>query len=531
MDQPITLTSQLIEQITQWVAWDIRPGSVLHVGCGQGALVRSLREAGVPAWGIDAPERLGAPGAGVQAAGEAPAWCQAGDYTRPFDRPYDLVICLDVARQLPLAQADRLIQNICAHARAVLFSALPSAELVPGQSLSPGAWAARFAQHDLYRCLDEGELEAGAWVMLFRKQDASLPGLIEAYEDLLWQARQESTARRGVEVGLCADLTRREYDAQARADVRVREVWGKVEESEAQRLKVHQVLDELLASDTYRLMARVGVIRRRLIPLGSRREQWMDATLQNWAIFKRNGLKKTLKTSFERLVWKARITYYRRHLDPAQQGQPVTIEAVGEKPPLRSHQATVDIVVCVHNALADVQNCLTSVQEHSSQPYSLILVDDGSQAETCEYLAAYAGQHGCRLIRNDQARGYTFAANQGLRASTGDFVILLNSDTIVTAGWLERMVACAEADPQNGIVGPLSNTASWQSIPELSFGGDWADNLLPPDISIQQFGELVSRYAAGMYLQMKLLNGFCIMFRRGVIDEVGYFDEETFGAG
>ncbi len=77
--------------------------------------------------------------------------------------------------------------------------------------------------------------------------------------------------------------------------------------------------------------------------------------------------------------------------------------------------ATVDVIVCVHNALDDVRRCLESVYRWSSPPFSLILVDDGSGPETARYLAEFSESHGCRLIRNDPARGYTFAANQGLR--------------------------------------------------------------------------------------------------------------------
>ena len=62
-------------------------------------------------------------------------------------------------------------------------------------------------------------------------------------------------------------------------------------------------------------------------------------------------------------------------------------------------------------------------------------------------------------------------------------MVLLNSDTVVSPEWIDRLVACAESDPRIGVVGPLSNTASWQSIPELSADGDWAENPLEEGIS------------------------------------------------
>src|SRR5690606_36189016 len=133
-------------------------------------------------------------------------------------------------------------------------------------------------------------------------------------------------------------------------------------------------------------------------------------------------------------------------------GELLDVPAVQTRAPLETHRGTAAIVVCVHNALADVERCLESVVQHTTAPYSVILVDDGSEAPTRDYLAAFAAEHGATLLRNESATGYTRAANQGLREATADYVVLLNSDTIVTSGWLDRMIACAESDSEIGMV-------------------------------------------------------------------------------
>ena len=209
----------------------------------------------------------------------------------------------------------------------------------------------------------------------------------------------------------------------------------------------------------------------------------------------------------------------------------ILIEEISSPDPLVKHSATVDIIVCVHNAFYDVKQCLESVICYSSMPYNLILVDDGSQVETCKYLSDFANLQQAKLIRNEVARGYTFAANQGLKQSAADYAILLNSDTIVSPNWLDRMIACGESNSQIGIVGPLSNTASWQSIPELTYLGDWAENKLPQSMNVADMGRLVAKYSARLYPCIPFLNGFCLMIKRKVIQEIGYFDEVTFGAG
>ncbi len=198
-----------------------------------------------------------------------------------------------------------------------------------------------------------------------------------------------------------------------------------------------------------------------------------------------------------------------------------------------SHVQSVDIIICVHNAFDDVKNCIASTLSHTTEPYTIIIVDDGSQEETRDYLKqiANAYKHKITLLRNETARGYTFAANQGLKSSTADFVVLLNSDTIVTPYWIDKMVACGNISDTIGAVGPLSNTASWQSIPELENSGDWADNALPQNLSIEEMGNAVARINPHEYPSLPFLNGFCYMIKRSALKKVGFLDEDHFGRG
>lgn len=198
---------------------------------------------------------------------------------------------------------------------------------------------------------------------------------------------------------------------------------------------------------------------------------------------------------------------------------------------LVAHRQPVDVIVCVHNALDDVRRCLESVRQHTRAPYRLVLVDDGSDAPTRDHLAAFAQQHGALLLRNEVAQGYTLAANQGMRQSTAPYLVLLNSDTIVSQDWLDRMVMCAETDPAIGMVGPLSNTASWQSIPEIIRDGDWSDNPLPAGMDIADMAQWVAQTASQSYPRLNFLNGFCLLVKRSLIDRIGLFDEQVFGKG
>ena len=196
--------------------------------------------------------------------------------------------------------------------------------------------------------------------------------------------------------------------------------------------------------------------------------------------------------------------------------------------------AAVDVVVCVHNALDHVERCLASVVAKSTVPYRLIVVNDGSSAQTTARLRALADEtEQMELVETaDGPLGYTRAANCGLRASTADFVVLLNSDTVVPRLWLEGLLDAMASGDDVGAVGPLSNAASWQSVPErVSAEGDWMVNALPLGYGVDEYAELIHTLAPRNFPRVPLINGFCMMLRRSVLNRVGLLDEESFPKG
>lgn len=194
---------------------------------------------------------------------------------------------------------------------------------------------------------------------------------------------------------------------------------------------------------------------------------------------------------------------------------------------------SVDIVVCVHNALDDVRRCLHSVVANTPTGiYRLLIVNDGSDAACTLWLRKFASRHQAILLESETAQRYTKAANRGLRASDADYVILLNSDTIVPAGWLPPLIECGESDPAIGIVSPLSNAASYQSVPDVRDDtGDWAINALPEGFSVDDMAHAVARLSGCVFPRVPFLNGFCYAIKRAVIEKIGYLDEETFPNG
>jgi GT2 family glycosyltransferase/2-polyprenyl-3-methyl-5-hydroxy-6-metoxy-1,4-benzoquinol methylase/tetratricopeptide (TPR) repeat protein len=185
--------------------------------------------------------------------------------------------------------------------------------------------------------------------------------------------------------------------------------------------------------------------------------------------------------------------------------------------PLRDDGLT-SIVLVTHNQLAYTRGCLDSIRQFTDEPYELICVDNGSTDGTPRYLQSIDG---ARVILNSDNRGFPAAVNQGLEIAVGRQVLLLNNDTLVTTGWLRRMLDALHADPAVGLVGPTTNNISGEQQIPVGY-----DDLAQLD----GFAWDCGRRFAGQYQQTDRLVGFCLLISREVIQRIGVFDER-FGIG
>jgi GT2 family glycosyltransferase/Tfp pilus assembly protein PilF len=181
--------------------------------------------------------------------------------------------------------------------------------------------------------------------------------------------------------------------------------------------------------------------------------------------------------------------------------------------------ALTSIVILTHNNLADTRACLASIRQHTPQPHEIIVVDNGSTDGTVEALRRVPG---LRLIANATNIGFAAGCNQGLAVARGDFVVLLNNDTLVTPGWLAAMLRAMAERPTLGLVGPRSNNvAGVQRVPEAAEGY--------PE-GLERFAATFCAAHAGQATLVPRVIGFCMLIRRAVIQRIGGLDER-FGTG
>lgn len=187
----------------------------------------------------------------------------------------------------------------------------------------------------------------------------------------------------------------------------------------------------------------------------------------------------------------------------------------------------VDVVVPVYNAPDDVRRCVASVLARTSPGYRLVLIDDASPDPGVARVfaeIARAGHAHVELLVNERNLGFTGTANRGMGLSRRD-VVLLNSDTIVTEGWLDALVRCAASDPSIGTITPWSNNAEILSYPRFCVNNAWPDGGDPAPLA-----RAFARAAVPSYPDLPTGVGFCFFVRRAMLDAIGGFDP-AFGAG
>jgi O-antigen biosynthesis protein len=190
---------------------------------------------------------------------------------------------------------------------------------------------------------------------------------------------------------------------------------------------------------------------------------------------------------------------------------------------------SVDIVVPVYNAASDLTRCIESVLTHTRGDYRLMLIDDASTEGAVD---AYFSELKARalpfvqLLRNASNLGFTMTANRGIQAGRRHAdVVLLNSDTIVSRGWLDKLFLCAHSDPTIGTVTPFSNNAEICSLPRFCENNPWL-----PDTDPEPMVRALEQAAVPTYPDLPTGVGFCLYLRRSLIDTIGDFDP-VFGLG
>ena len=188
----------------------------------------------------------------------------------------------------------------------------------------------------------------------------------------------------------------------------------------------------------------------------------------------------------------------------------------------------IDVIVPVYRGQAETLACIDSVLRAANVARgNLIVINDASpDADLARALTAHAAEHGYRLLENSENLGFVQTVNRGMQLNDDNDVVLLNADTEVSDGWLDRLLAAAYSAPLVASVTPLSNNATILSLPTIK-----GAQTLPYGMDLKAINDLLQRENPGLTVELPTAHGFCMFIRRTALREIGFFDADTFGRG
>jgi GT2 family glycosyltransferase len=188
---------------------------------------------------------------------------------------------------------------------------------------------------------------------------------------------------------------------------------------------------------------------------------------------------------------------------------------------------TVDIVVPVYRGEAETRACLESLLASRLQtPHEITVIDDASpEPAISAWLRTLASKGRITLVAHAANRGFVATANEGMTLHPERDIVLLNSDTEVAQGWLDRLAAHS-ADPRVGTVTPFSNNATICSYPRTLERND-----LPKGETTASLDQAFAKANPRRAEEIPTAVGFCMYITRRCIEAIGSFDEARYGAG
>jgi GT2 family glycosyltransferase len=171
------------------------------------------------------------------------------------------------------------------------------------------------------------------------------------------------------------------------------------------------------------------------------------------------------------------------------------------------------IIILTFNKLKYTQQCIESIRKYTKpNNYEIIIVDNNSTDDTVGWLKQ---QTDIYTIYNTENMGFPSGCNQGIRVATGDEILLLNNDVMVTANWLENLRTALYSANDIGAVGPLGTNTYYQNF-EKNFNSM---------NELQAYANMYNKSNSDLWEERLRLIGFCMLIRKAVIEKIGLLDE------
>lgn len=185
---------------------------------------------------------------------------------------------------------------------------------------------------------------------------------------------------------------------------------------------------------------------------------------------------------------------------------------------------SISVVIPLHGGEDDIRACLSSLQtalpltgRGKLPKHEIIVVDNGSPDGALEVAKQFKG---VKFIELGENRGFAAACNIGAKAATGEFILFLNSDTVVPAAGLARLIESLMSSGVVGAAGPLTNRSGHHQQIDPTYASLGTMGLFAQDFAARSMPDR----------DVDMLVAFCLAIRKSTFEEIGGFDER-FGVG
>lgn len=183
-----------------------------------------------------------------------------------------------------------------------------------------------------------------------------------------------------------------------------------------------------------------------------------------------------------------------------------------------------DIIVPIYNSPEWVKLCIYSLIKNTPKEYinKIILMNDNSDEMTCKCIRnleeKYKQEYNIIVSKNEKNLGFIKNVNKGLDLSNANYVLLLNTDCLVSKNTIPKLIEHVNKNPKIGLICPISSNAANLSLDIFK------------NYSYMQMNELLEKNFYGMDFDACTVVGNCLMITRDCIEKVGYIDE-IYGMG
>ena len=469
--------------VADHIVRDIAPKSSLDLGCAMGFLVEALVDRGVDAYGIDISEY-----AIEKVRADIRPRCRVGSALESLGRRFDLISCIELIEHMPSSDAERVVENICAHTDDVIFASTPIdyREETHVNVNPPEHWAELFARFGFQRDLTQDLTYIAPWAMRFRRSRDPLPRLVREYERELWHLRDEAQQRNEVirEQRAQIDALGGPAAIVERERLRAENARLSMELGTNQRLliKAGADLSNLRDSGAGRIVDVVQHTVRFVAPRGSRRQRSLHRMVRAAIVLRRDGpagLRKAIQErGMEIDTVQDQYDEWRARHEPTWED----LNRMRHENRLWTSRPLVSIIMPTYNPHEDwLRPAIESVLGQVYENWELCIADDASTAPHVRHILDQfsVADPRIRVVRRSENGGIAAASASALELATGEFIALLDHDDLLRPHALHRMVELLQTDPELDVMYSDEDML----LPDGSYGKpffkpDWSPDFL-----------------------------------------------------